>query len=67
MVCWIGFFRNGENMPSSLPLVSMFHSPPPPQSWYVCGSAAMPAMNACLSTPARWNITDAAIICSRGV
>jgi len=61
-----GARRNGENSASSLPSVSTAHSPAD-QSPYVCGSSATPARNAALSTPARWNITDAACIASTGV
>ena len=64
--CANGLRRNGENMPSSLPDVSIAHSPAD-QSPYVCGSARTPSRNASLSTPARWNMTDAACISSTGV
>ena len=62
IACANGLERNGENSSSSLPAVSMSHSPAD-QSAYVWGSARTPARNASLSTPATWNITDAACIC----
>ena len=53
---------------SSLPVVSMSHSPLPPQSrvGLRVGGARRRGTRR-LSTPARWNITEAAISCSRGV
>ena len=54
-------------MSSSLPDVSMHHSALPAQSLYVWGSALTPSRKPFLSTPERWNMTDAAIISSLGV
>ena len=49
-----------------MPSVSISQSPEL-QSAYVWGSSRTPARNAALSTPARWNMTDAASMSSRGV
>ena len=65
--CLNGLRRNGEKSSSSLPAVSMSHSPSPIQSRYVCWSALTASMKRRLFTPVIENITDADIISSRGV
>ena len=58
-----GFFRNGENI-ASLPSVSIDQASGPP-SRRTSGVRGHPRGKRRLSTPARWNITDAAIILAR--